>query len=59
MFFRGKIIIENLRYCQRHKGLEIYGYVIMSNHIHLLVKSETEQLGNTLRDFKSIQANEF
>ena len=22
------ILIENLRYCQRHKGLEIYGYVI-------------------------------
>lgn len=47
------IIIENLRYCQRHKGLEIYGYVIMSNHIHLLAKSDTEELSNTLRDFKS------
>jgi len=36
------IIIENLSYCQKNKGLEIYAWVIMSNHIHLLVKSEKE-----------------
>jgi REP element-mobilizing transposase RayT len=33
------IVIENLKYCQEHKGLVIYAYVIMSNHIHLLVQS--------------------
>ena len=47
------IIIENLGYCQINKGLEIYAWVIMSNHIHLLVKSEKEELSNILRDFKS------
>ena len=36
------IIIDNLSYCQKNKGLEIYAWVIMSNHIHLLVKSEKE-----------------
>ena len=33
------IIIESLAYCQKNKGLEIYCWVIMSNHIHLLIKS--------------------
>jgi len=47
------IIIENLAYCQQNKGLVIYGYVIMSNHIHLLVSSDTNNLSDTLRDFKS------
>lgn len=47
------IIVENLDYCQKHKGLEIYAWVIMSNHIHLLLKSNKEELSNTLRDFKS------
>src|SRR5690349_16030968 len=47
------ILIENLKYCQENKGLEIYAYVIMSNHVHLLVKSEKEELSNLLRDFKS------
>jgi REP element-mobilizing transposase RayT len=48
-----KIIVENLCYCINHKGLEIYAWVIMSNHVHLLVKSEKGELSNTLRDFKS------
>jgi len=47
------IIIENLGYCQKNKGLEIFAWVIMSNHIHLLIKSEKEELSNILRDFKS------
>ena len=48
-----KIIIDNLAYCQQHKGLEIYGWVIMSNHLHLLARSNLGELSNTLRDFKS------
>ena len=47
------IIIENLTYCQKNKGLELFGWVIMSNHIHLLIKSKTMELSNILRDFKS------
>ncbi|MCD8042583.1 MAG: transposase [Tannerellaceae bacterium] len=47
------IIIDSLNYCQQHKGLEIYGYVIMSNHIHLLLKSEVGLISSTLRDLKS------
>jgi len=47
------IVIDNLKYCQRKKGLEIYAFVIMSNHIHLLVKSEKGDLSAILRDFKS------
>ncbi|MDQ3191579.1 MAG: transposase [Bacteroidota bacterium] len=34
------IIILNLAYCQKNKGIEIYAWVIMSNHIHLLVRSQ-------------------
>ena len=47
------IIVENLDYCQKNKGLEIYAWVIMSNHVHLLVKSDKDELSNILRDFKS------
>ena len=47
------LIIDNLTYCQKNKGLEIFAYVIMSNHIHLIVKSESGELSNVLRDFKS------
>jgi REP element-mobilizing transposase RayT len=47
------IIIDNLKHCQNKKGLEIYAWVIMSNHVHLLVKCEKEELSSVLRDFKS------
>ncbi len=46
------IIIESLKYCQKHKGLEIHAFVIMLNHIHLLARSSKESLSDTIRDFK-------
>lgn len=46
------IIIESFKYCRDHKGLEIYAYVIMSNHIHLLAKSTKEDFSGAIRDFK-------
>jgi REP element-mobilizing transposase RayT len=47
------VIIENLKYCQANKGLQIFAFVIMSNHIHILARSETGTLSDTIRDFKS------
>jgi REP element-mobilizing transposase RayT len=47
------IIIENLRFCQQNKRFTIFAYVIMSNHVHMLVQSETGKLSETIRDFKS------
>jgi len=46
------ILIDSLRFCQKEKYLEIYGYVIMSNHIHLIVRSAINDLSGSLRDFK-------
>ena len=46
------IVIESLRYCQTQKGLNLYAYVIMSNHIHLLAQSRDSNLSDFIRDFK-------
>jgi len=46
-------IIESLRYCIMHKGLNVYAYCIMTNHIHLIANcNEPFQLSDTIRDFK-------
>ena len=50
------IILESLKYCQEHKGLKVFGYVIMSNHLHLLVLTEGTDLSDVLRDFKKFTA---
>ena len=48
------ILVNALKYFQEHKGLEIYGYCIMTSHIHLLCKApENELLSNIIRDFKT------
>jgi len=47
------VIINALAFCQKHKGLEIYAYCIMSSHIHLLCKApEDVKLSDIIRDFK-------
>lgn len=46
-------IIESLKYCQQEKGLVIFAYCIMSNHIHMIVNTnEPYLLKDTIRDFK-------
>ena len=47
------ITIESLKYCQSEKGLNLYAYVIMNNHIHLITSAkEGYNLSDILRDFK-------
>lgn len=46
------MLIENLNYCIKEKGLVVFGYVIMSNHIHLILQSKTNDLSGIIRDFK-------
>ncbi len=46
------IVVDSLNYCAENKGLIIYGYVIMSNHVHLLLQAKEENLSDVLRDFK-------
>ncbi|HLP05348.1 MAG TPA: transposase [Paludibacter sp.] len=50
------IVIDSLRFCQEKEGLEIYAFVIMSNHIHLLARSSKACLSDTIREFKSFTA---
>jgi len=51
-----EIIIDSIRYCQKNKGLELFGYVIMPSHIHLIARAEERPLGEVVRDFKKFTA---
>lgn len=47
------ILVDSLRYCIREKGLNIFAFVIMSNHLHMVAScDEPSQLDDTIRDFK-------
>jgi len=47
------LLIESLKFCQKEKGLEIYVWCIMSNHIHLILgRHGEEKMEDIIRDFK-------
>lgn len=48
------IILDSWRYLQEHNGFELYGYVILENHLHLIARSPN--LSGDMRRFKSYTA---
>ncbi len=50
------IVIDSLKYSQEHKGLKLYAYVIMDNHMHLI--GAGDNLGKIIKEFKSHTARE-
>jgi putative transposase len=53
---RWNILAESLKYCQKNKGLKIYVYVFMLNHIHMIMQSDN--VAGFLRDFKKFTSIE-
>ena len=49
-------IINCLDFCIKNKGMILYGYVIMSNHVHMIIQSKDGKLSDLLRDFKKFAA---
>ncbi|KAB2859470.1 MAG: transposase [Flavobacteriales bacterium] len=50
------IILESLEFCRKNKQLEIFSYVIMSNHLHIIARHTDGRLNEVIRDFKSFTA---
>ena len=45
-----EILVNSLLHCRQHKGLEIYGWVILDNHFHAVLGAP--DLASTLTDMK-------
>ena len=43
-------IIESLSYCRANKGLQLFAYVVMPNHLHMIAAAN--DLHEVMRDFK-------
>jgi putative transposase len=53
------IILDSLQYCQKEKGLIIYAWVLMTNHMHMIVGSNGEnKVSDIMRDFKKFTSKE-
>ncbi len=47
-----ELFVESLKYCQQQKGMVLHAWVIMTNHVHLIISSNSNQLENIVRDLK-------
>jgi REP element-mobilizing transposase RayT len=52
------VVIESLKYCQEKKGLIVYGWCIMSNHLHLIISAKENNVSNVLGDFKKFTSKQ-
>jgi REP element-mobilizing transposase RayT len=53
------IVLESLSYCQKNKGLIIYAWALMSNHLHMITGSNGEdKVSDIMRDFKKFTSKE-
>jgi len=52
-------IINSLKFCQNKKGLQIYEFVLMTNHLHMIIQvKKPNNLSSVIRDFKQFTTNE-
>jgi len=48
------IFADSIRHCQQHKGLNVYAWVIMTNHVHMIIgRNSIPGLSDIIRDLKS------
>jgi REP element-mobilizing transposase RayT len=48
-----EILIESWKHCQQYKGLNIHAYVIMTNHVHMIISRNSDALLQAImRDMK-------
>ena len=52
------IVLDSIRFCQKEKGMVLYGWCIMSNHVHLILSARNNNLSDLLRDFKKFTSKQ-
>ena len=51
------VIIENFEFYRRERGLQIFNYVIMDNHVHVIM-SHNEDISKAVQDLKKYTAKQ-
>jgi putative transposase len=53
-----EILLNSWKYCQQNKGLEIFAWCIMTNHVHMIIASEKNKPEEIIRDMKSFTSTQ-
>jgi REP element-mobilizing transposase RayT len=52
------ILLESILFCQANKGLQVYAWCIMSNHVHMIIGTQKVDMQAILRDLKKHTSKE-
>lgn len=52
------VLIKSLEHCIEQKGLEIYAWCLMTNHVHLIIGTHGDSMEDILRDHKKHTSKE-
>ncbi len=47
-----QILVDSIKYCRENKGMELFAYCIMPNHVHMIFRSSNDDPSGLIRDFK-------
>ena len=45
-------MLDSIKFCQINKDLEVYGWCMMTSHLHMIIGSKGNSLSNIMRDLK-------
>jgi len=53
-----EIFLNSLKFCIEHKGLTLHAWVIMTNHVHLIISSQSNKIEHIVRDVKKFTSKQ-
>jgi len=45
-------LLKSIEHCCENKGLEVYGWCIMTSHVHMIIGTHGDKMEHIMRDFK-------
>ena len=52
-------LIKSWEHCMEHKGLQIYGWCIMTSHVHMIIGTTGKKLDEIVGEMKSYTSTRF
>jgi putative transposase len=47
-----QVLLDSWQYCRKNKGLQVFGWCIMTSHVHMIIGTEKEDMQAIVRDMK-------
>lgn len=53
-----EIFVTSLDFCIKNKGIDLHAWVVMTNHVHLIVSTKKNNISDFVRDIKQFTCKE-